>query len=109
LAECILGSKRDAEASFLTCAMLGHAGDGNFHAGYLLDPNSAAELAEAERLNDLMVNRAIALGGTCTGEHGIGLGKRASLVKEHGEAVEVMRQIKQALDPLGIMNPGKIF
>ncbi|MCC7133978.1 MAG: FAD-binding oxidoreductase, partial [Gemmatimonadales bacterium] len=71
--------------------------------------NAPAELAEGKRLNDRMVERAIAMGGTCTGEHGIGLGKQDSLLREHGEAVAVMRSIKQVLDPDGLMNPGKIF
>ncbi len=109
LAECILETKKDVEGSPLIGAILGHVGDGNFHVGYLIDPAMPAEADEARRLNDRMVNRAIAMGGTCTGEHGIGLGKQASLLKEHGEGVAVMRQIKQALDPEGLMNPGKIF
>ncbi len=109
LAECILETKKDAEGSPMLGAILGHVGDGNFHVGYLIDPANPAEAAEAHRLNDRMVARAIAMGGTCTGEHGIGMGKRASLVKEQGAGVAVMRQIKQALDPDGMMNPGKIF
>ncbi len=109
LTESILETKRDAEGSTLIAAILGHVGDGNYHVGYMFDPANAAELAEAQRLNDRMVERAIAVGGTCTGEHGIGLGKRASLRKEHGEAVAVMRQLKETLDPLDLMNPGKIF
>ncbi|MGE0439285.1 MAG: FAD-binding oxidoreductase [Gemmatimonadales bacterium] len=109
LAECIRETKRDAAGSAVTPAVLGHVGDGNFHAGYLIDPADPAEVAEAMRLNDRMVDRALALGGTCTGEHGIGIGKRHSLRKEHGEGVEVMRSLKAALDPLGLMNPGKIF
>ncbi len=109
LAECILETKKDVEGSPLIGAMLGHVGDGNFHVGYLIDPAKPAEAEEARRLNDRMVERAIAMGGTCTGEHGIGMGKQASLLKEHGDGVAVMRQIKQALDPHGLMNPGKIF
>ena len=88
---------------------MGHAGDGNFHAGYLLDPGNPAELMEAKRLNELIVARALAVGGTCTGEHGIGSGKIAALRQEHGGAVDVMRGIKRLLDPEGLMNPGKIF
>jgi D-lactate dehydrogenase (cytochrome) len=109
LTEAILATKADVAGSPLLGAILGHVGDGNYHVGYLVDPDNPAELAEAKRLNDRMVERSIAVGGTCTGEHGIGLGKRESLVKEHGAAVAVMRQIKQALDPLGLMNPAKIF
>jgi len=84
-------------------------GDGNFHLGFLIDRNDPKELAEAERLNERLVMRALAMDGTCTGEHGIGLGKMKFLTAEHGEAVSVMRAVKKALDPLGIMNPGKIF
>jgi D-lactate dehydrogenase (cytochrome) len=109
LAQCILETKQDLAASFLMAPLVGHVGDGNFHLGFLIDRNNPAEIAEAERLNDRLVLRAIALEGTCTGEHGIGLGKRKFLTAEHGEAVSVMRQIKLALDPLGIMNPGKIL
>jgi D-lactate dehydrogenase (cytochrome) len=109
LAQCILESKQDLRASFLTAPLVGHVGDGNFHLGYLIDPNNPDEIAEAERLNDRLVMRALALDGTCTGEHGIGLGKQKFLIAEHGEAVSVMRQLKQALDPLNILNPGKIL
>lgn len=109
LTRCILEAKEDAAGSPVLAAVLGHVGDGNFHVGYLIDPNEPSQEAEARRLNDRMVDRALALGGTCTGEHGIGIGKRESLRKEHGAAVEVMRSIKTALDPLGLMNPGKIF
>jgi D-lactate dehydrogenase (cytochrome) len=109
LAECILESKQDIKESFLIAPLVGHVGDGNFHLGFLIDRNNPAELAEAERLNERLVMRALAMDGTCTGEHGIGLGKQKFLIAEHGEAVSVMRQIKQALDPLNIMNPGKIF
>ena len=109
LAECILETKKDVEGSPLIGAILGHVGDGNFHVGYLIDPADPGEAEAAQRLNDRMVARAIAMGGTCTGEHGIGIGKQASLLKEHGAGVLVMRQIKRALDPEGLMNPGKIF
>jgi D-lactate dehydrogenase (cytochrome) len=109
LADCVLETQRDnAEASFPIC-LVGHAGDGNFHLLYVLDPNSAAELDEAAALNDRLVTRALAMGGTCTGEHGIGLGKMKFLQAEHGEGVDVMRSIKRALDPDNRMNPGKIF
>jgi D-lactate dehydrogenase (cytochrome) len=89
---------------------VGHVGDGNFHFGYLIDPNIAAERETAEALNHKLVNRALALGGTCTGEHGVGLHKMDFLRAETGEgAVDMMRMIKRALDPHNIMNPGKIF
>ena len=109
LAECILQTKEDLRHSFLTAPLVGHAGDGNFHLGFLIMRDDPAELAEAERLNERLVMRALAMDGTCTGEHGIGLGKRKYLLAEHGEGVSVMRQIKQVLDPHNLMNPGKIF
>ncbi len=109
LADCILETKKDLQQSFLTAPLVGHVGDGNFHLGFLIDRNDPRELEEAERLNDRLVMRALAMDGTCTGEHGIGLGKMKFLTAEHGEAVGVMRQIKTALDPQNIMNPGKIF
>lgn len=109
LAESIVETKREAEEAGMIAAILGHVGDGNYHVGYLIDPDNEREIAEATRLNDRMVDRAIAMGGTCTGEHGVGLGKQKSLIKEHGAAVEVMRSLKQALDPEGLLNPGKIF
>jgi len=110
LAQSINESVAEAEAAGLPYWVVGHVGDGNFHLSYLLDPDSPQEAATAERLSELMVQRAIRLGGTCTGEHGIGLHKIGYLVDEAGaDAVAVMRSIKQALDPLNIMNPGKIF
>jgi D-lactate dehydrogenase (cytochrome) len=108
LAECIVETKKDLATSFLLAPLAGHVGDGNFHLVFLLDPDDPKDLAEAERLNERLVMRALALGGTSTGEHGVGLGKMKYLQAEHGEAVAVMRQIKQALDPQNIMNPGKI-
>ena len=109
LAECIRETKKDLAGTYLKAPLVGHVGDGNFHLVLLIDPNSKDEIAEAERINDRLVSRAIAMGGTCTGEHGIGLGKLKFLVPEHGEAVGVMRALKTAIDPLGIMNPGKIL
>ncbi|MBM4186028.1 MAG: FAD-binding protein [Gemmatimonadetes bacterium] len=109
LAESILETKKDVAGSPLLGAILGHVGDGNYHVAYLIDPAKPEEQTEAKRLNDRMVERAIALGGTCTGEHGVGIGKRDSLLKEHRNGVAVMRAIKRALDPRGLMNPGKIF
>ena len=109
LAECIVETKRDLADSTLLAPLAGHVGDGNFHLVFLLDPEREEELAEATRLNERLVHRALALGGTCTGEHGVGLGKIGFLQAEHGEALSVMRQLKQALDPSNIMNPGKIL
>ena len=110
LAESINASVDEAEAAGLPYWVVGHVGDGNFHLSYLLDPNDPAEAATAERLSVQMVQRAIRLGGTCTGEHGIGLHKIGYLLEEAGaSAVEQMRLIKRALDPQNIMNPGKIF
>jgi D-lactate dehydrogenase (cytochrome) len=109
LADCIVETKEDLAASFLTGTLVGHVGDGNFHMIYLIDPDRPEEMAEARRLTDRLVMRSLAMGGTCTGEHGVGVGKMRFLPSEHGEAVDVMRAIKQTLDPLGLMNPGKIF
>ncbi|MDA0951418.1 MAG: FAD-binding protein [Proteobacteria bacterium] len=109
LAECIVETKRDLAGSTLIAPLAGHVGDGNFHLVFLLDPDDPAELEEATQLNERLVHRALAMGGTCTGEHGVGLGKMGFLQAEHGEALSVMRQLKKALDPQNIMNPGKIF
>ena len=110
LADCLLQSVEEANASGLPYFLVGHVGDGNFHFGYLIDPESAQERARAEVLNHQLVMRALSMDGTCSGEHGIGLHKMDFLIAEIGEdAVDLMRQIKRALDPLGIMNPGKIF
>jgi D-lactate dehydrogenase (cytochrome) len=109
LAECIGETQAELDrASFFT-ALLGHVGDGNFHCGFLIDPDDPAERAEAEALNERLMLRAIGMGGTCTGEHGIGVGKRKFLRAEHGDAVDAMRRVKLAFDPLGIMNPGKVL
>jgi len=110
LADAMLDSIAEADASGLPYFLVGHVGDGNFHMGYLIDPNDTHEHAVAEDLNHKLVNRALSLGGTCTGEHGIGLHKMDFLLAETGEgAVDMMRTIKRALDPHNIMNPGKIF
>ena len=110
LAESINESIAEAEAAGLPYWIVGHVGDGNFHLSYLLDPNDPVEMATAERLSEQMVQRAIRLQGTCTGEHGIGLHKIGYLVDEAGAgAVAVMRSIKLALDPKNIMNPGKVL
>ncbi len=110
LAEIIDVSVLDADASGLPYYIVGHVGDGNFHLAYLVKDGDAAERDIAEALSHRMVQRAIALGGTCTGEHGIGLHKIGFLVEEAGEgAVQMMRTLKRALDPKNILNPGKIF
>jgi D-lactate dehydrogenase (cytochrome) len=109
LADCLSQTKKELDASELIAPIVGHVGDGNFHIAFILKPGDAAELEEARRLNERLVERALALGGTCTGEHGIGAGKIEAAEREHGEAIEVMRSIKQALDPDGLMNPGKVL
>jgi D-lactate dehydrogenase (cytochrome) len=109
LAECVVDTKKDNEGAPFPICLVSHAGDGNFHLIYVLDPASAAELEEARRLNERMVLRALAMGGTSSGEHGVGLGKMKYLEAEHGPALEVMRTIKRALDPDNRMNPGKMI
>lgn len=109
LAECLTETRRDADINGFTAPIVGHVGDGNFHMLILVDPANEAEIAGAKALQARMVARAIAMDGTCTGEHGIGLGKIDYLQDELGESVAVMRSIKAALDPRGLMNPGKIF
>jgi D-lactate dehydrogenase (cytochrome) len=109
LARCIAETKADLAGTYLTAPLVGHVGDGNFHLVFLIDPEKPEEIAEAERLNERLVRRALALGGTATGEHGVGVGKMHFLDTEHGEAaVDVMRTLKAALDPRNIMNPGKM-
>jgi D-lactate dehydrogenase (cytochrome) len=108
LAQCIAETRRDLDRSTVIAAMVGHVGDGNFHLAFILDPDKPEEQAEASAINDRMVQRAIAMDGTCTGEHGVGYGKMDFLIAEHGDAVAVMRTLKKALDPDNIMNPGKI-
>ena len=110
LADAVTQALAEADAAGMPHFLVGHVGDGNFHVAYLIDPALPEERETAERLNHQLVQRAIAAGGTCTGEHGIGLHKQGFLVDEAGAgAVAMMRQIKQALDPHNIMNPGKIF
>ncbi len=110
LADCLLDSVTEADASGIPYFLVGHVGDGNFHFGYLIDPDKPEEREIAEKLNHSLVTRALRLEGTCTGEHGVGLHKMDFLVSETGPgAVEMMRTIKRALDPKNIMNPGKIF
>ena len=110
LAEAVTTASEEAEAAGITHYIVGHVGDGNFHIAYLIDPNIPAERDTAERLNAQLVERALKMDGTCSGEHGIGLHKMGFLVTEAGAgAVAMMRSVKQALDPKNIMNPGKIF
>jgi D-lactate dehydrogenase (cytochrome) len=109
LAECLVETRRDVDENNLIAPVVGHVGDGNFHMLILIDPANSEEVARAKALHARMVARAIAMEGTCTGEHGVGLGKIGFLRDELGETVDVMRSIKAALDPGGLMNPGKIF
>ena len=109
LAECILETQADTRDAPFPVPLVGHVGDGNFHLVYVIDPNDPEELRVAGEINDRLVRRALAMGGTCTGEHGVGYGKIGYLEAEHGsEAMDVMRTIKRALDPEGLLNPGKV-
>ena len=110
LAECLLETKADLEREQVVHGIIGHVGDGNFHVQMLIDPNDPADIARAEGVNERMVSRALAMQGTCTGEHGIGLHKIDFLVQECGEdTVDTMRILKHALDPNNILNPGKVL
>jgi D-lactate dehydrogenase (cytochrome) len=109
LAQCIAETKAELEAASVPATILGHVGDGNFHVVFSIDPNAPSELEEVKAINARLIRRALDMDGTCTGEHGIGLGKQEWLVEELGEAVDLMRSVKRALDPHGILNPGKIF
>jgi D-lactate dehydrogenase (cytochrome) len=110
LADCIVETKKDIVEHGLLAPIVGHVGDGNFHTSIIIDPDKPEELKAAEAFNQRLVTRALAMGGTCTGEHGIGTGKMAFLEQEHGpEVIGIMRLLKQAIDPENRMNPGKIF
>ncbi len=109
LAGCIEETVADIERTSISAPLLGHVGDGNFHCIVLADIDDAAELERVEGFHDRLIERALACGGTCSGEHGVGLGKREFLRREHGEGVTVMRELKRVLDPRGILNPGKLF
>ena len=110
LAECILETRKDLDAAKVTAPIVGHVGDGNFHVAFVIDTKNPAEIEEAERLNEKIVMRALAMDGTCTGEHWVGYGKMQFLLAEHGgDAISIMRGIKKSIDPDNIMNPGKIF
>lgn len=109
LADAIGAVRAEIEEKELLAPILGHVGDGNFHVLFLVDPEDAEEVSRVAEVNGRMVETALAMGGTATGEHGVGLGKKAWLRREHGEAVDVMASLRRAIDPKGIMNPGKIF
>jgi len=108
LTECIIETSKDIARASMPIPLFGHVGDGNFHCEILIRPDSVSDLEEARAFNERLVNRALAMEGTCTGEHGIGFGKMRSLRKELGEAVELMATLKRALDPHNLMNPGKV-
>ena len=109
LAAAMEHARTELDASGLLGGIVGHAGDGNFHVAFLLDADDEESIARANALNASLVEDALARGGTCTGEHGIGFGKLDYLVREHGDLLPIMRGIKQLLDPNGIMNPGKVL
>ena len=109
LAQAVEETHADIARSAISGPILGHMGDGNFHAILLIDPNNASEYRAAMQISDRMAERALALGGTCTGEHGIGMGKLKFMEQEHGLAWEVMRGLKRQMDPLNILNPGKLL
>ena len=108
LADCIVESKKDVAGASFPAPVVGHVGDGNFHMSFILDPENPAELAEAKTVEEKIIRRALSMGGTCTGEHGIGTGRKKYLFEEHGAGLEAMRAIKQAFDPDNRMNPGKM-
>jgi D-lactate dehydrogenase (cytochrome) len=108
LAECIVETTKDIEKASMPIPLFGHVGDGNFHCVILVDPNNEADVDEAKAFNVRVVKRALAMEGTCTGEHGIGIGKQSYLAEELGEAVDLMRDLKRTFDPENLLNPGKI-
>jgi len=109
LAECILETQEDLTASGVEAPLVGHAGDGNFHLIIMLNPDDTAEFDAITGISERLVARALKFGGTCSGEHGVGIGKLKYLDAEHGDALDVMRSIKRALDPRNLMNPGKLI
>ena len=110
LAECILETRQDIDQEGLTVPIVGHVGDGNFHLLFMIDPeNEEEDLNRYQPLNDRLVERTLRMGGTCTGEHGIGSGKLKYMQAEHGGSLELMRKIKHAYDPENLMNPGKVI
>lgn len=108
LAECILETQKDHVGLPFPATILGHVGDGNFHVIYVVDTRNEREMERAREIAERVVTRALTMGGTCTGEHGVGYGKIKYLEAEHGQALRVMCAVKQALDPDNRMNPGKI-
>ena len=108
LAECVHETMEDVKSYVVPVPMVGHVGDGNFHLIFLIDPDKPEELELAKTLNKRLVRRALAMEGTCTGEHGVGMGKQGSMAEELGEAVDLMRDIKRTFDPENLMNPGKV-
>jgi D-lactate dehydrogenase (cytochrome) len=109
LADCVEETQRDIAESRLVAPIVGHVGDGNFHVGVLTDPNDAAELERVEAFLERLVRRALAMEGTCTGEHGVGQYKMKYLLEEHPpETIALMRLLKRSIDPRNIMNPGKM-
>jgi D-lactate dehydrogenase (cytochrome) len=109
LAECILETQADLRDAGVVAPLVGHAGDGNFHLIFMLDPADPKEFATISTLNERLVERSLRFGGTCSGEHGVGVGKLKYLDEEHGASLDVMRAIKRALDPHNLMNPGKLI
>ena len=109
LPQCILQTQEDVRASGLIAPIVGHVGDGNFHVAIVVPPQDHDAAFRASQLAARLVDRALAMGGTCTGEHGVGTGKVGALAKEHASSLAAMRAIKSALDPHGIMNPGKVL
>ena len=109
LSECIVETQEDLGREGIVAPLVGHAGDGNFHLIFMVDTGDASEMKAVKAANARLVERALRLGGTCSGEHGVGFGKLPYLAREHGEALDVMRAIKRALDPQNIMNPGKLI
>ncbi len=109
LAECIIETQADLREAGVVAPLVGHAGDGNFHLIFMLDPDDRREFDQISRLNQRLVERSLKFGGTCSGEHGVGIGKLKYLQKEHGASLDVMRAIKHALDPNNLMNPGKLI
>ncbi|HEX7380975.1 MAG TPA: FAD-linked oxidase C-terminal domain-containing protein, partial [Nevskiaceae bacterium] len=110
LSDSVAQARRDIEAAGLTAAMVGNVGDGNYHVMFLFDPQDNGQRRTIEGINSAMIDRALAVQGTCTGEHGIGLGRREKLRKQFGDdTLSLMRSLKRAWDPNGILNPGKMF
>jgi D-lactate dehydrogenase (cytochrome) len=109
LAECILETQQDLRTANISAPLVGHAGDGNFHLIIMLNPDDPQEFAAVSGISERLVERAFKFGGTCSGEHGVGVGKLKYLAAEHGGALDVMRSIKRAIDPDNLMNPGKLI